>query len=55
MAAEPDAKKKPAPKGTALRATVTPLGSFAKDVKLEVLGLPPRVIKKRVGEGLERV
>ena len=42
-AADPDAKKKPAPKGTTLRVTVTPLGSFAKDVKLDVLGLPEGV------------
>jgi hypothetical protein len=42
-AADPDAKKKPVPKGSTLRVTVTPLGTFAKDVKLDVLGLPEGV------------
>lgn len=42
-AADPTAKKKPALKGSTVRVTVTPLGTFSKDVKLEVLGLPEGV------------
>jgi hypothetical protein len=42
-ATDPDTKKKPVPKGSALRVTVTALGSFAKDVNLDVLGLPEGV------------
>ncbi len=42
-AADPTAKKKPAPKGSTLRVTVAPLGTFAKDVTLEVRGLPEGV------------
>jgi hypothetical protein len=42
-AAEPDPKKRPAVKGPALRVNMTPFGSFAKDVKLEAIGLPEGV------------
>jgi hypothetical protein len=42
-AAEPDPKKRPAPKVPPLRVTMTPIGSFAKDVKLEAIGLPEGV------------
>jgi len=42
-ASDPDPKKKPAPKTEILRVNLTPYGSFAKDVKLEVLGLPDGV------------
>lgn len=42
-AAETDVKKKPAPKGSIVRLNMTPAGSFAKDVKLEAIGLPEGV------------
>ena len=46
--AEPaDGKKKPAQKGTGLRVDLVPLGAFAKDVVLEVDGLPGGVTAER--------
>jgi hypothetical protein len=42
-AADPDPKKRPAAKVPPLRVTMTPVGSFAKDVKLEAIGLPEGV------------
>jgi hypothetical protein len=41
--AEADPKKRPATKGPPLRLTMTPIGSFTKDVKLEAIGLPEGV------------
>lgn len=42
-AAETDPKKKPAAKTSVVRVNLTPLGGFAKDVKLEAIGLPEGV------------
>ncbi len=42
-AADTDAKKKPAAKASIVRLNMTPIGSFAKDVKLEAIGLPEGV------------
>lgn len=41
-AADPEVKKKP-PKGSIVRVNMTPSGGFAKDVKLEAIGLPEGV------------
>jgi hypothetical protein len=46
-AAAPDGKKKPAQKGTGIRVDIVPLGAFAKDVTLEVEGLPAGVTADR--------
>jgi hypothetical protein len=42
-AAESDPKKRPAAKTPPFRLTMTPTGGFAKDVKLEAIGLPEGV------------